>query len=292
VPPPTQVPATQIIEEPTQPVVEPTQPSEAKPELRVLKVANTANITTWDPIASFSTEAAYMANMYEQLLRINPPSAAERFKPLLAERWDISEDGKVWTFYLRPNVKFHDGEPLTAEAVKMSIEAAKERSGASFIWAPLDSIEIIDDLTGRFNLSYAAPLDLIASSLYGAWIVSPKALEAATADPTYFEAGIEAGTGPYMLESYIPDQEIVLTKFDEYWGGWEDVKHFDKVLIQIVPEAVQQQQMLEGGEVDLVTRIPTENYEDFRNRESPSLTCPTGRTRPSMRSLTKPRLLP
>jgi peptide/nickel transport system substrate-binding protein len=267
VPPPTQVPTTQVTEEPTQPVVEPTQPSEAKPELRVLKVANTANITTWDPIASFSTEAAYMANMYEQLLRINPPSAAERFKPLLAERWDISEDGKVWTFYLRPNVKFHDGEPLTAKAVKMSIEAAKERSGASFIWAPLDNIEIIDDLTVRFNLSYAAPLDLIASSLYGAWIVSPKALEAATADPTYFEAGIEAGTGPYMLESYVPDQEIVLTKFDEYWGGWEDVKHFDKVLVQIVPEAVQQQQMLEGGEVDLVTRIPTENYEDFRNRE-------------------------
>lgn len=266
-PPPTQVSATQVIEEPTQPVMEPTQPSEAKPELRVLKVANTANITTWDPIASFSTEAAYMANMYEQLLRINPPTAAERFKPLLAERWEISEDGKVWTFYLRPNVKFHDGEPLTAAAVKMSIEASKERSGASFIWAPLDNIEIIDDLTVRFNLSYAAPLDLIASSLYGAWIVSPKALEAAAADPTYFEAGIEAGTGPYMLESYVPDQEIVLTKFDEYWGGWEDVKHFDKVLIQIVPEAVQQQQMLEGGEVDLVTRIPTENYEDFRNRE-------------------------
>ncbi len=267
VPPPTQVPATQVIEEPTQPAVEPTQPSEAKPELRVLKVANTANITTWDPIASFSTEAAYMANMYEQLLRINPPNAAERFKPLLATSWDISEDGKVWTFHLRPNVKFHDGEPLTAEAVKMSIEAAKERAGASFIWAPLESIEVIDDLTVQFNLSYAAPLDLIASSLYGAWIVSPKALEAVAADPGYFEAGIEAGTGPYMLESYVPDQEIVLTKFDEYWGGWEDVKHFDKVLIQIVPEAVQQQQMLEGGEVDLVTRIPTENYEDFRNRE-------------------------
>ncbi len=53
----------------------------------VLKVANTANITTWDPVASFSTEAAYMANMYEQLLRINPPGSAEMYTPLLATSW-------------------------------------------------------------------------------------------------------------------------------------------------------------------------------------------------------------
>lgn len=238
------------------------EPEETAP--LVLKVANTANITTWDPIKSFSTEAAYLANMYEQLLRINPPDSPERFTPLLAERWEVNEDGTVWTFYLRPNVKFHDGEPLTAEAVKMSIEAAAERGGASFIWAPLDSIEVVDDLTVRFNLSYAAPLDLIASSLYGAWIVSPKALQAAAEDENYFEAGISAGTGPYMLESYTPDQEILLTRFDDYWGGWEEGQ-FDKVLIKIVPEAVVQQQMLEGGEVDLVTRIPAENYDRFRN---------------------------
>ena len=55
----------------------------------VLKVANTANITTWDPVGSFSTEAAYLANIYEQLLRVNPPGADEQFTPLLAESWEI-----------------------------------------------------------------------------------------------------------------------------------------------------------------------------------------------------------
>ncbi len=74
--------------------------------------------------------------------------------------------------------------------------------------------------------------------------------------------GVEAGTGPYMLESYTPDQEILLTAFADYWGGWSEGQ-FDKVLVQIVPEAVLQQQMLEGGEVDLVTRIPQENYATF-----------------------------
>ena len=255
----------EVKEEPTK-APEPTEPpkEEAKTTPKVLKIANTANITTWDPIKSFSTEAAYMANMYEQLLRINPPGADEKFTPLLAESWEKSDDGTVWTFHLRKGVKFHDGEPLTSEAVKMSIEAAADHGGASFIWAPLDAIETPDDYTVVFNLKYAAPLDLIASSLYGAWIVSPKALKAAEENPDYFEQGVEAGTGPYMLESYTPDQEVLFTKFDDYWGGWDD-KKFDKVLAQIVPEAVTQQQMLEGGEVDLVTRIPQENYDTFRN---------------------------
>jgi peptide/nickel transport system substrate-binding protein len=170
----------------------------------------------------------------------------------------------TWTFHLREGVKFHDGEDLTAEAVKMSIEAAKERGGASFIWAPLDRVEVVDDLTVQFILKYSAPIDLIASSLYASWIISPRALEAAAADDSYFETGIEAGTGPYMLESYTPDQEILFTRFDDYWGGWEEGQ-FDKVLVQIVPEAIIQQQLLEGGEVDLVTRILNENLATFRN---------------------------
>lgn len=264
-------PAVEPTEAPAEPTAEPPAEEEmAETTPNVLQVAATANITTWDPVKSFSTEALYMANMYEQLLRVNPTGSAEQFTPLLAESWEVSDDGLSWTFNLRPGVTFHDGEPLTAEAVKMSIEAAAERGGASFIWAPLDSVEVIDDLTVQVNLSYAAPLDLIASSLYGAWIVSPKALEAAAADENYFEAGLEAGTGPYMLESYTPDQEVLLTKFDDYWGGWQE-DQFDKVLVLITPEAVQQQQMLEGGEVDLALRIPQENYVDFENREGYTL---------------------
>ena len=262
-PSPTQAPAAP--QEPAAPAAtEAPAPTEAPPAPSVLKIANTANITTWDPIKSFSTEAAYMANLYEQLLRINPPGAAEKFTPLLAERWESNEDGTAWTFYLRPNVKFHDGEPMNAEAVKASIEAAADHAGASFIWWMLDNVEVVDDLTVKFNLTASAPIDLIASSLYGAWIVSPKALNAAAADENYFEAGLEAGTGPYMLESYTPDQEIVFTRFEDYWGGW-DTDQFDKVLVQIVTEATTQQQMLEGGDADLVTRIPIENYDAFKN---------------------------
>ncbi len=264
-PEPTEAPPTEAPAEPTE---SPAAAEAAGPH--VLKVASTANITTWDPVKSFSTEALYMANIYEQLLRVNPPGADEPFTPLLAESWEVSDDGLTWTFNLRKGVTFHDGEPLTADAVKQSIDAAAERAGASFIWAPLDNVEVMDDLTVALNLSYAAPADLIASSLYGAWIVSPKALEAVAADENYFEAGVAAGTGPYMLESYTPDQEVLLTRNKDYWGGWNDGQ-FDKVLILITPEAVQQQQMLEGGEVDLALRIPQENYADFENQDGYTL---------------------
>lgn len=249
--PPTAVPPTKV------PTPEPT----AAP--KVLRVANTANFTTWDPVKSFSTEAAYMANMYEQLLRINPPGSAERFTPLLAESWESSADGLTWTFHLRQGVTFHDGEVMNANAVKMSIEAAADHGGASFIWWMLDTIDTPDEYTVVFNLTTPAPVDLIASSLYGAWIISPKALEAAAADDTYFETGKEAGTGPYMLDTYTPDQEVVFKKFDNYWGGWKP-ENYDIVLNMIVPEATTQQQLLEGGEIDLASTVPYDNINTFK----------------------------
>jgi len=266
-PQPTEAPAAPEVpaEEPAaEPVEEPTEEPAAPAAPLVLKIANTANITTWDPVASFSTEAAYMANIYEQLLRVNPPGAAEKFTPLLAESWEPNADGTVWTFHLRPDVTFHDGEAMNADAVKMSLEAAADHAGASFIWWMLDNVEVVDDLTVNINLTISAPADLIASSLYGAWIVSPKALEAAAADENFWNDGMSYGTGPYMVEDYTPDQEIVFTRNESYWGDWEDGQ-FDKVLVQIVAEATTQQQMLEGGDVDLVTRIPVENYDSFQN---------------------------
>lgn len=256
-PGPTTVPATEEATE--QPTEEPT-PTEAP--LKILRVAATASVTTWDPSASFSTEALYMANLYETLIVVNPAGSEETFSPALAERWEVSEDGLEWTFYLRPGVKFHDGSDLTAEAVIQSIQRTIDLdTGAAWIWWPVESMEPVDDLTVRFTLSTPAPLDRIVSSTYAAWIMSPRAAAQAS---TWFEEGREAGTGPWVLESYTPDQEVVLTRFDDYWGGWDE-EQFDKVVISIVPEQVVQAQMLEGGEVDLALSLPAESIASFRS---------------------------
>lgn len=245
------------------PLAFPTSQTVAAQSTTVLRIASTANVTTWDPSLSFSTEAVYMANIYEPLLWINAPGSEEQFSPALATDWSVSEDGLVWTFNLREGVTFHDGAELTSEAVKRSIERTQEIGGASFIWAPHDSIEAPDPLTVVFNLSYPAPLDLIASSLYGAWIISPNALDAVADDENYFEDGRAAGTGPYMLEDWTPDAEVVLAQFEDYWRGWDDKAHFENVLISIVSDDVTQEQLLLGGEVDFADRLPPPSYELF-----------------------------
>ena len=228
-----------------------------------LRVAATAAVTTWDPSLSFSTEALYMANIYEPLVWANVPTADEPFSPALATSWSVSDDGLSWTFNLREGVVFHDGAALTADAVKRSIDRHANVGGAAFIWAPLAEVVVVDDLTVRFDLSYPAPLELIVSSLYGAWIVSPNALDAVEANDSYFEAGIGAGTGPYMLSSYIPDNEVVLTAFDRYWGGWDDAAHFVNVVVSIVSDQVIQEQLIRAGEVDLALSLPPSSHPDF-----------------------------
>lgn len=239
-------------------------------DLDILNVAATATFTTWDPVASFSTEALYMANMYEPLIYATPEGAEEDFKPGLASEWSTSEDGLTWTFKLREGATFHDGEPFNAEAAKASIEAASlpssegGRAGAWWIWPSIDSIETPDEHTLVVNLTSPAALDLVTASTYAAWMVSPKALEAAAADPEFFAAGgVSYGTGPYMVEAYTPQNEVVLTQFEDYWGGWDDVDHYEKVVVSIIPDAAVQQQALDGGQVDLALRVPDASINEY-----------------------------
>lgn len=228
----------------------------------VLTVASSASVTTWDPIKSFSTEAMYLGNLYEPLLWKSPSGSAEEYSPALATSWDTSADGLTWTFKIREGVTFHTGEKVDAAAVKASLEAAKESGGASFIWAPVKKIEAPDPATVVFTLSYAAPLDLIASSTYGAWIVAPSALEAVKKNDKYFETGVDAGTGPYTLESYTPGKKVVLKKYDGYWNA-DARATYKTVDIAITSDAVTAQQMLTAGEVAYSTQIPLENIASF-----------------------------
>lgn len=231
-------------------------------EPNVLRVATTRAVTTWNPATSFSTEANYMANIYETLVVVNAPDAEEEFSPALATSWETSEDGLTWTFTLREGVTFHDGAALTSDAVVRSVNLAREIGGAGFIWFPLDTVEAVDDLTVQFNLTYPAPLPLILGSTYGAWIVSPNALDAYAADNSYFDAGVASGTGPYMLTEYTPDAEIILMANEDYWGGWND-NQFDILQFSIVADAVTQEQLLLGGEADFADRLPPSSYDAF-----------------------------
>ena len=126
--------------------------------------------------------------------------------------------------------------------------------GAYYIWSPVKEITVVDDYTVQFLLSEPAPLDLIASSQYGAYIFSPKSAEKGTG---WFMEGRDAGTGPYKVESWEKSQQVVLGRFDDYWGGW-DGAHFDKVIIKVVLEQSTQAQMIKSGEADFASLIPVD----------------------------------
>ncbi len=222
------------------------------------------DIKEWDPSAAFSLEVMMLVNVYEPLLWYNPPGSAEPFTPALATSWSTSDDGKVWTFKLRKGVTFHDGEPFNAAAAKASIERTmKMKKGAWYIWASVDAIEAPDEETLVIKTKTAQPIDLIASSQYGAYMVSPKAAEKGG---EWFNQGNAAGTGPYSVRQWKKGQQVVLEKNADYWGGWTD-KNFDRVILKVVLENATQVQMLKSGEADFISLVPADSMASLAKNE-------------------------
>ncbi len=225
---------------------------------------NSEPLLDWDPSVEFSNGIIVLNNVYETLLKYD--AVNNKIIPELATDYKKSEDGLVWTFKLKEGVKFHDGTDMNAESVKYSIERTIQmKKGASFIWNCVQEINVLDPYTVEFKLKYPAPLDLITSCGYAAFIFSPTAAKSNQKD--WFSKGNEAGTGPYMLQSYTRGDEVILTKFDDYWKGWEG-KHFDKVVIKKVSETSSRRQMIEKGEADVTIELPYEDIESLRDNKN------------------------
>lgn len=217
-------------------------------------------ILTWDPSVEFSNGIIVMNNIYEQLLRLN--AATKEYEYVLATDYSKSDDGLVWTFKLRPDVVFHDGTPFNAEAVKFSIERTMEmEQGASFIWDPVEEINVVDELTVEFKLSYPAPMDVIVSCPYGTLMMSPSLKEK---PENWFEEANANGTGPYKLQEAGMGDEVILTKNDDYWKGW-DGEHFEKVIVKKISETSSRRQMIEAGEADITIELPSEDIEALKS---------------------------
>ncbi|MDI3269738.1 MAG: ABC transporter substrate-binding protein, partial [Bacillota bacterium] len=184
----------------------------------VVYAVNTEPMVFWDPSDSFSNEIIALNNVYETLLRYDPETAT--FQGVLATSYESTPDALTWTFHLRSGVKFHTGKEMTAADVKASFDRTISRGkGAAYILDPIDSIETPDSSTVVFHLKYAAPMDLIVSSPYAAYVFDTAPLEANGDD--WFNQHHESGSGPYTIKSWKPGDSLVLEKFPDYWGGWK-----------------------------------------------------------------------
>jgi len=165
--------------------------------------------------------------------------------PKLAESWDVSSDGKTYTFHLRKGVIFHDKTPFNASVAKFSIEwSGQNKAFGRYI----DRTEIVDDYTLKVHLTeYYRPFLLDMASEFGCKVISPGAVE-----PTGDVNGKLVnyiGTGPFKLVEYKKDQEAILLRNDDYWG---ERPKLEKVIWKTVPDPYTQVLALKAGELDLI----------------------------------------
>ncbi len=234
--------------------------SDGKPQSIGVASGRTDLYNDFDPHTACVAEFQIYANIYETLTFYNPPGSAEMVAPKLATSWQHTSDGLSWTFHLRAGVKFHDGTPLNAAAVKFSLERSQKLGACSaYALTPIQAIETPDDLTVVFKLSHPASLDLIFASPYSMWIMSPSAVGDKGSE--WFAADHDAGSGPYQVEHYEPSQRVILARFDGYWGGWQPGQ-FDKVIYELGDDSTALEQSLRAGEIDIDNSmsLPAEIY--------------------------------
>jgi peptide/nickel transport system substrate-binding protein len=225
------------------------------PALALEKVVRMAlkasDIRSLDPHYGTTTiDYACLAPMFNGLVRFKPEDInPEKIEPDLAERWERSKNGLVWTFYLRKGVKFHKGYgELTAEDVKFSLEKAanKTTSGFAADYAALDKVEAIDNYTVRITFKNAVPSVLgILTNYHGGYIVSKKAViekgDKFKLDPI--------GTGPFMLKEYIPKEKVVEVRHPEFFMG---KPRLDRVEVWFMPDAGSRETAFRKGEMDII----------------------------------------
>ena len=210
----------------------------------------------------FNSSILSLLNIYDTLLRYD--SETDSVEYVACDKYEKSEDGLLWTFHIRENMKFHDGTPVNAEAVKFSFERTINMGkGAAFIWEPVDSFEVKDEQTLVMHLKYPAPMDLTVSSSYGAYIMSPAVGDAGE---EFFAGTKDAGSGAYYIADRTGDTQLVLAAFEDYWNPWPD-NHFDRVVLTQSAESSTRRQMLESGEVDFVSELPAEDNEALVSNE-------------------------
>lgn len=213
-----------------------------------LRTAYQADIDTFDPDNGFEVAGLGAINaVYEGLVEYEQGST--EVVGLLADSWEVSDDGLTYTFRLRDGVVFHDGTPMTSEEVKNSLERRRDGELAlSYFLGNFASIETPDEQTVTVTLNEPQPsfIDDLASP-WGPKIISPEAL--AQDDAGEFLTENAVGTGPFTLATFDRGRQYVLERFDDYWG---EPANFATVDIAIVPDIGQQVLQLQNGELDVV----------------------------------------
>lgn len=226
-------------------------PAAGSAQETVLRVASDGDVTTMDAHrASSTSDKTVVGWMYNGLVRFKPGSADPKdIEPDLAERWERSADGKVWTFHLRQGVKFQgDWGTLSADDVVYSLQrsADPKRSTFSSDFAAVEKVEKLDDLTVRITLKYPDVNFLgRVTNYHGGNIVSRKAAEE-LGDKF---GGHPVGTGPFTFVEQVTQQYVKLAANPTYFRGKPKI---DTIMVRNIPSDSARELAFTSGEVDLM----------------------------------------
>lgn len=222
-------------------------------------VAVQQDTTSMDPhVGSNGASNQILNELYEALLTFDEDT---NIVPLLAKEWSISDDGRSYTFILNEGVKFHDGEPFNAEAVKAVFDRGMNNQALSLYRTVKDWESVTVDSEYQVTITLKKPNNTFINKITQVRIASPKAMELGT---DWF-AKNSAGTGPYVFSERVDGGYTKMVRNEDYWQEGPTV---DSLTFQVVPEDAARIAMLQTGEADVISPVPLTDVSLIQNDPS------------------------
>ena len=215
---------------------------------------------TWfDPAETTGiiTPFLFLYALHDALVK---PMPGNPMAPSLAESWTVSADGLSYDFVLRRGVTFHNGDPLTAEDVKFSIERYRGAASGAFK-TRIAGVDVIDSHRVRYRFKQPWPdfMTYFGTMATGAGWIVPKRYVERVGDDGFKKAPI--GAGPYRFVSFSPGVELVLEAYEQYWRKTPSVK---RLVFRAIPDESTRLAMLKRGEADIAYSIRGALAEELR----------------------------
>lgn len=264
-----------VAAEPTAEAAPTEAPEAPAAEGKIVVIALGHELSSLDPARAMEPTATMIHQAtYDTLVTLTADGMGD-LVPALAESWDVSDDGLVYTFILREGVQFPSGNTMTSEDVKWSWERAKNVKGnPSWLFDGVESIETPDDTTVVLTLT-SPDSGFLFKSVSGAFSVLDSETVAANGGVSGPEAETgdqaeewlnenSAGTGPFALTNWALDSEIVIDQVDTSWRG---VPNVDTVIYKHIPQTAARKLALEAGDVDFALNLTKEQAEALTTNE-------------------------
>ncbi len=222
---------------------------------RDLVVATAADVTDFDPHMSTAINNITISFQIFDNLTTRDPDL--NLIPQLATEWKSTGD-LTWEFKLRPNVKWHNGDPLTARDVKFSIERTYDpeaKTQVATVFTTIDKIDAPNDTTVVFTTKKPDPLLPARLGFYGGQIIPEKYFKEVGADQFNRKP---VGSGVVKFVEWVKDDHLTLEANKDYWGGAPD---FDRAIFKPIPEPAARVAALMAGEADIILKVPSDQVD-------------------------------